>query len=239
MKLSRRLNAIIDMTEKCRCLADIGTDHAFVPIEAVKRGKAEQAIAADVRKGPLKIAEGNIQENGLSDRIRTRLSDGLKEFKPKEADQILIAGMGGLLIRRILEEGKGVIETCDTLVVSPHTDVTAVREWIVMNGLTFKDEEMVEEEGKFYTIIKAVQERSDSSVKTDPVSEEELEYGPVLLKKRTPVFMAYLKRQERITKELIEKLKSQEQNERVEALIKENEIRLDNVKKILSGAGNV
>ena len=239
MKLSRRLHAIIDMTEKCRCLADIGTDHAFVPIEAVKCGKAESAIAADVRRGPLKIAERNIQESGLSDRIRTRLSDGLKEFKPKEADQILIAGMGGLLIRRILEEGREVIAECDTLVVSPHTDVTAVREWIVMNGLTFKDEEMVEEEGKFYTIIKAVQERSDPSLKTDPVSEEELEYGPVLLKKRTPVFMAYLKRQERITKELIEKLKSQEQNERVEALIKEYETRLKNVKKILSASGSV
>ena len=239
MKLSRRLHAIIDMTEKCRCLADIGTDHAFVPIEAVKRGKAEQAIAADVRKGPLKIAERNIQESGLSDRIRTRLSDGLKEFKPKEADQILIAGMGGLLIRRILEEGKGVIETCDTLVVSPHTEVPAVREWLLLNGFFIRDEEMVEEEGKFYTIIKAVNERSDPSFKTAPLSEEELEYGPVLLRKRTPVFMAYLRRQERITNELIEKLKSQEQNERVEALIKENETRLENVKKILSGSGSV
>ena len=103
MQLSIRMQAVADMVTPGGRIADIGTDHGYVPIYLVEQNKTDHAIAMDVRKGPLARAGENIVRFGCSDRIETRLSDGLAMLKPGEADTVIIAGMGGLLTIRILE----------------------------------------------------------------------------------------------------------------------------------------
>ena len=102
MQLSIRMQAVADMVTPGGRIADIGTDHGYVPIYLVEQNKTDHAIAMDVRKGPLARAGENIVRFGCSDRIETRLSDGLAMLKPGEADTVIIAGMGGLLSIRIL-----------------------------------------------------------------------------------------------------------------------------------------
>ena len=104
--LSIRMQAVADLVSDGMRIADIGTDHGFVPIALVSAGRCPYAVAADVRRGPLSHAAENIRKYGLSEVIETRLSDGLEKIKPGEADSIIIAGMGGMLMIRILEEGR-------------------------------------------------------------------------------------------------------------------------------------
>ena len=105
MKLSKRLETVASFVPKGSNIADIGTDHGYVPIYLVREGQAEHAVAMDVRKGPLERARAHVAEAGLGSRIDVRLSDGLAGLKPGEADCVVIAGMGGELIIHILEEG--------------------------------------------------------------------------------------------------------------------------------------
>ena len=104
MQLSERLGAVADFVTPMSRLADVGTDHAYVPIFLVKENRITSAIAMDIVDGPLKRAHDNICMYGMQDKIETRKSDGLKNLRPGEADTVVIAGMGGLLICRILEE---------------------------------------------------------------------------------------------------------------------------------------
>ena len=108
MMLSKRMQAVADLVPEAACLADIGTDHGYLPISLVQKGRVSRAIAMDVNAGPLDRASGHIEECGLGERIATRLSDGLTELGPGEADVVLIAGMGGPLTVRILERGKNI-----------------------------------------------------------------------------------------------------------------------------------
>lgn len=106
IQLSARLQAVADLVSEGSRVADIGTDHGFVPIYLIRSQRASACIAMDVRRGPLARAGEHIGENGLKDVIRTRLSDGLSALQQGEADTIICAGMGGRLMQRILREGK-------------------------------------------------------------------------------------------------------------------------------------
>ena len=106
MELSKRLAAIAGLVTEGAAIADVGTDHGYVPIYLAETGKCERVIAMDVNSGPLERALGHIREHGLEQRIETRLSDGLKGLNAREADTMIAAGMGGGLIIRILSEGK-------------------------------------------------------------------------------------------------------------------------------------
>ncbi|MCD7885896.1 MAG: class I SAM-dependent methyltransferase [Lachnospiraceae bacterium] len=105
MKLSKRLSAVAAMVTPGMVLADIGTDHAYIPIDLVERGVIPRAIAADVNPGPLKRAAEHIRTHGLADRISTRLCDGLSAFEAGEVQSVVIAGMGGALTAQILQDG--------------------------------------------------------------------------------------------------------------------------------------
>ena len=106
MELSKRLKFIAKHIDKCKSIADIGTDHGYIPIYAVKNNLCERSIASDINKDPVKKSKLNISLEGLSEKIETRLGGGLEPIKAKEVEGIVIAGMGGNLIRDILEEGK-------------------------------------------------------------------------------------------------------------------------------------
>lgn len=138
----------------CR-LADVGCDHGYIPIYLCRTEKIPSAIAMDINRGPLERAGKHIAECGLSDRIETRLSDGLEQLRGDEADAVLIAGMGGCLMCRILTAHSGVPESVTELILQPQSDIDRVRRCIRDIGFSITDEDMVEEDGKFYPMIKA------------------------------------------------------------------------------------
>ena len=154
--LSIRMRAVADLVTDGLRVADIGTDHGFVPIALVSEGRCPSAIAADVRSGPLSHAAENIRKQGLSDVIETRLSDGLKKIDPGEAEAVIIAGMGGMLMIRILEDGQDVISAARELILQPQSDIPQVRRWLNVNGFHIICERIALDAGKYYFMMKAV-----------------------------------------------------------------------------------
>ena len=140
--------------DKRPVVADIGCDHGYVSIYLVESGIACRAIAMDVRKGPLSGALNNIHDFGLSDYIKTRLSDGLKALEPGEADAIIIAGMGGKLMMRILEEGDPVALGVCYGVLQPQSDLDEFRKYLRDKGYVILDEKVILDDGKYYFPMK-------------------------------------------------------------------------------------
>ena len=225
MALSKRLDTVLRLVPPCETAADIGTDHGFVPIELVRRGIADRAIASDVRSGPLERARQHIGEAGLSDRIDARLGSGLKTLSPGEAEVLILSGMGGLLITELLEEAPEVLGNAETLVLSPHTDWDAVRQCVQEQGFRIADETMTEEDGKFYVFLKCVR-----GARKRRYTRKELQYGPVLLKKCPEVFMRYLYREREKTANLLEKLRC---GNVAQSVLKEKEHMLRMLEEIL------
>ena len=222
-KLSGRLQAIVNMVRGNGILADIGCDHAYVPIELVDQGRIRGAVASDVRMGPLEIAEENIRAHGLEEKIAIRHSDGFAAFEPGDADTAVIAGMGGYLICDILRASPDVTGSLSEIVLEPQSDLEAVRRCVLETDFAgqyfqISDEEMVEEDGKFYPVIRWVPG-------TEPwhaLLPEEYRYGPVLLQKRHPVLYQYLQKLQRQYQSVQKELARREQN-RLSARISEIE----------------
>ncbi|MCC8082157.1 MAG: class I SAM-dependent methyltransferase [Lachnospiraceae bacterium] len=159
MQLSGRMSALAALVTPGHRLADVGCDHGYIPIYLCRTDIIPSAIAMDVRPGPLGRARENIAAYGLQERIRTRQSDGLKELGEDEADTVLIAGMGGHLMRRILCEEDAIPGSVSELVLQPQSDIAEVRRCVRELGFVIADEDMVEEGGKFYPMMKAFRRR--------------------------------------------------------------------------------
>ena len=152
MILSPRLLKIAQCID-CDVLADIGTDHGYIPIFSVDNGFCKKAIACDINVGPLISAKENIELYNLNGKIETRLSNGLEALLPMEADTIVIAGMGGLLIRDILTDGAEKIGNETTLILQPMVAVDQLREFLLKNGYDILKEHLAREGDKFYNIL--------------------------------------------------------------------------------------
>ncbi len=188
MQISDRLQLVVDFVDSCESMADIGTDHGYVPITLVKSGKVNKAYAMDVNKGPLKRAREHIEAEGLSQQIETRLSDGMEQLKENEAETVVIAGMGGELMVRILKQKEQVLQTVKTLVLSPHSEMFLVREFLWNNHYRIVREEMIQDAGKFYTVMKA-----EKVTEAEPVYQQyEYMYGRLLIKEKSSVLKDYL-----------------------------------------------
>lgn len=118
MQISKRLEAVASFVEQGSVIADVGCDHGYIPIYLYQKGMIPKAIAMDVNKGPLERAEIHIREYGLGEYITTRLSDGVRALKPNEADAVVIAGMGGALMEKIIEEGEETLKSVSYLILS-------------------------------------------------------------------------------------------------------------------------
>ena len=153
--LSKRLRAIANMVTPGNRLCDVGCDHAYLDIALLQEGKIEKALAMDVAEGPLQIAQQNLMLTGLEDRCETRLSDGLSAYKRGEADTLVIAGMGGILMEAILEKYPARSESFKELILSPQSEQAIVRSFLTDNGYVILEEDFVEDEGKFYPVIRA------------------------------------------------------------------------------------
>lgn len=187
--LSKRMQTIVDFVDESS-IADIGCDHAFVSIELAQRTTTDKVIAMDVRKGPLEIATSNIASYGLSDVIETRLSDGLDKLSVGETKCAIIAGMGGLLIVRILKQAEAHLRKGIHLILQPQSEADSLREYLGTVGYGIIREEILIDEGKYYTVMKAV------PVDESPtLTQAELLYGPMLLACKHPILKQYLKEQ--------------------------------------------
>ena len=191
-QLPKRLETIIERMPDSGCLADIGCDHAYVAIEAVRRGRAAHALACDVRKGPLQQAAEHILCAGLAGKIETRLSDGLGKVAPGEADTVVVAGMGGPLMERILQ---GRLGDFAHFVLSPQSEIPHFRRFLLAEGMQIDEETMLIDEGKYYVILNVSQRADAASSDTMYVTEEDFLYGGRLLRRLDPVLKSFLEKE--------------------------------------------
>lgn len=187
MNISDRLKTIGSMVDKCEVICDIGTDHAYLPIHLIKKGICNKAIASDINKGPVEKARHNVKREGLSCEISCRLGGGLTTVKPFEAEGAIIAGMGGNLIRDIIEESKNVFESFKFLILQPVQNPEVLRQYIYEAGYDIIDEELCFDEGKYYEIIKI---RYDNR----PLEVEDIYYevSKKLIDKKHPLIKQYI-----------------------------------------------
>ena len=171
--LSKRLQTVADMVEPGSKVADVGTDHGFVPIYLAKAGLASHAIAMDVRKGPLERATQHVKEYKLEDVIETRLSDGLEKLFEGEADTMICAGMGGPLMQKILENKDPRSVKLKTLILEPQSELMQFRIFLREKGYEIVQEEFLLEDGKYYPVIKTVVNYELSPEKTETISKSE------------------------------------------------------------------
>ncbi|MDE7276621.1 MAG: class I SAM-dependent methyltransferase [Lachnospiraceae bacterium] len=217
--LSERLGAVAAMVTEGNRVCDIGCDHGFVPIYLLQQGISPGALAMDVREGPLEQARIHIKAYGLETLIKARLSDGLAAFRKGEADTLICAGMGGRLMMRILSEEEEKAASFRELILQPQSEIQQFRSFLRGQGYLLTDENMIEEDGKFYPMMKAVKSEHGFSNfdKTLPQGEgsktfwQQMEdrYGPLLLQRKHPVLYRYLEREARICDEVLWQLQDQ------------------------------
>ena len=191
-QLPKRLETIIERMPDAGCLADIGCDHAYVAIEAVRRGRAARALACDVRKGPLQQAAEHILCAELAGKIETRLSDGLEKVAPGEADTVVVAGMGGPLMERILQ---GRLGDFAHFVLSPQSEIPHFRRFLLAEGMQIDEETMLIDEGKYYVILNVSKCADAAASDSMYVTEEDFLYGGRLLRRLDPVLKSFLEKE--------------------------------------------
>lgn len=226
IQLSKRLKFVADFITSGYVLADIGTDHGFIPIHMVLEGKTPRAYGMDINKGPLSRADEHIKEAGLEDKIETRLSDGLEKLQANEAETVLIAGMGGSLIIKILTEGEHALHGVKELVLSPHTEADLVREFLMKSDFIIIREGMVVDAGKYYVVLKARRRTEDdvegvlyanatdvclpSGVTSQLFDTLCIKYGKLLLQEKNPVLKEFLKKEKNTYNIILSGLKNNE-----------------------------
>lgn len=186
LHLTPRLKKIADLIIPCSCVADIGTDHAYLPADLCLREICKNAIALDINKGPLNKARETIEKYGLGDRVELRLGDGAKPLKAGEADAITIAGMGGLLIGEIIGAGKEVFEMAEQIIIQPMSSLPELRYRLYELGYGIKKEVLVREEEKLYHIM------SISREEVKKPDEFEMYIGRELMKDKPEYFPEYI-----------------------------------------------
>lgn len=203
MKLTPRLLAIAQLVPQGATVADIGTDHGYIPVYLIKNGIAKKVIATDVNKGPLRIAQKNIAMHHMENHIETRLGNGLAVFFPGEVDTVIIAGMGGLLIRDILAADQKITESVETFILQPMVAQEELRRWLLSNQWKIVDEKLVKEDHRIYEVMvvkKGFQFVSD---------EIYYETGEKLIENQDPLLPEFIEKHLRKYKEIIRNLTGQ------------------------------
>lgn len=207
--LSKRLQRVADMVTTSHRVCDVGCDHGFVSIYLVAKGISPRVLAMDVRKGPLSAATEHVLEAGLQDQIETRLSDGLHNYNAGEADTLICAGMGGKLMMQILSADKAKTESFCELILQPQSELQQFREFLQHNGYCIVEEDMIEEDGKFYPMMRVLTSSSGEEPKSDIPETLGFRYGVLLLQQKNEVLLRFLQREERIYGEILENLRTQ------------------------------
>lgn len=201
VKLSKRLQTIAGYVPEGAKLADIGSDHALLPVYLAERRRVSFAVAGEINAGPLEAAQKQIKAAGVGSVVAARLGDGLAVVAPGEVDVVTIAGMGGSLIVSILTAGEVKLSRVSRLILQPNVAEDQVRRWLAENGWLLEDEQVVEEDGKFYEVLCAErrpnadernrqlyrQRKLDDTNVLEP--KELIQFGPYLTEKVDEAFI--------------------------------------------------
>lgn len=247
-KLSVRLRSVAALVDSGGVLADVGCDHGYLPIWLIETGRISRAIAMDVNPGPLAHAAEHIREAGLEAYIETRLSDGLRELSRGEADSLVIAGMGGALTIRILSDSCHIWQNLREVILQPQSEIEAVRRYIYASRFRIVREDMVEEDGKYYMMMRCVpaaeapvvpeggmaaadlaasgEKEADRASAGAEMTEVYYRYGRCLVQQRHPVLLGYLRKSEMQLRGILENLRRQEPTEPIWRRIGEVEEKL-------------
>lgn len=201
MQLSDRLLAVAGLVTPGNRIADVGCDHGYIPIYLYEEGIIPGAVAMDVNRGPLLRAEEHIREHGLGQYIETRLSDGVQNLRPAEADTVIIAGMGGPLMEKIIGEGRENLASVEELILQPQSEIGHFRHFLQDNGYAVVQEDMVLEEGKYYPMMKAVPGVQRYT------QEYEYQFGKLLIEKSHPVLLRFLREEKAAYERLLSHLR--------------------------------
>ncbi|AYE33345.1 tRNA (adenine(22)-N(1))-methyltransferase [Clostridium septicum] len=188
MELSKRLNFIVEKVEKVIALADVGTDHGYIPLYALKNNICSEAIASDINKEPLDKARLNAILEGVGDELEFRLGNGLSVLKENEVQAVIIAGMGGNLIRDILEADTNIVNELEYLILQPAQNPEVLREYLYTNDYEIIDEDLCLDDGKYYELFKVRRKIGENTV----LDSIYYEISPKLLMEKHPLMKEYI-----------------------------------------------
>lgn len=203
MQLSIRLSAIAKCVPQGSRVIDVGTDHAYIPIYLSERGIVKSCLATDINKGPLEKAKKNLVMHKINN-VYLKQTNGLEGISTDVGDVIMISGMGGYLIIDILERGKELVKRVNKLILQPQQDIDKVRRYLHSIGFKIEDEDFVQDEEKYYTIIVAVP--GEECYEKD----YEYTYGKCLIEKKLPLFKTWIIEKRSKQEEIYLALKSQD-----------------------------
>ncbi|CAG9619338.1 tRNA (adenine(22)-N(1))-methyltransferase [Sutcliffiella rhizosphaerae] len=219
LKLSKRLEAVAAHIPKESILADIGSDHAYLPCYAYLQGIIKSGIAGEVVEGPYQSALQQVRKTELEHVIEVRKGDGLDVIFPNEVTCLTIAGMGGTLIQSILEKGKEKLEGVQTLILQPNIGAKKIRLWLLQNKWELVAETILQEDGRIYEIL--VAKRGEE---TQPYKDNKSAYllvGPFLAKERNEIFLKKWSHELAHWKRIVEQLETAAKSEANEKKMKE------------------
>ena len=217
----RRLLSAVDFITRGGRVVDVGTDHAYLPIYLVRQGLVSSALAADINEGPIQSARANVAAAGLQSQIDTLRTDGLCGVEPYAPNDVLIFGMGGELIVRILSEAPWICNERIGLILQPMSRASLLRAWLLDNGFAITGERITFED-KYYQTIAA-----RYCGKRESYTEEELALGKWNIAARPPLFEGFLRHEIAVLNKIIDgKAQSRDANAAAEQQLKEKMERL-------------
>ncbi len=226
IRLTNRLYAIAKQVQEGASVADIGTDHGYVPVYLIQNHIAKKIIATDIHQGPLKIAQNTIAEYGLQSYIELRLGNGLEVISPGEVDTVIVAGMGGLLIRDILSQHIETARTIHRFILQPMNAQAELREWLLKNAFKIIHEELAMEGQRIYEIIVAENGHQEIGERIN------LEISPKLIQKKDPLLRIFIQKKIQKQREIIAHL-SEQNTEKAIHRLKECKDKLQQLEGVL------
>ncbi|MBQ8998695.1 MAG: SAM-dependent methyltransferase [Clostridium sp.] len=227
MKLTDRLLKIASLVTEGKRVADIGTDHGYIPVYLLNQGKVPYAILADVNKGPLENARGEVRHNKLLDKVDLRLGSGIEVLEKGEVDEVIIAGMGGILISELLEAKLEVAHSVDKLILQPMQAQNELRKYLLNNGFEILDEVLVKEDFRIYEIIIAKYTGKNTVVSDDIYYE----VGTKLIENKDPLLNEFIDKKIYMYNSIIKKIEGKS-SEGIEKKIKESKDSIEKLEKL-------
>ena len=227
MKLTDRLLKIASLVTEGKRVADIGTDHGYIPVYLLNQGKVPYAILADVNKGPLENARGEVRYNKLLDKVDLRLGSGIEVLEKGEVDEVIIAGMGGILISELLEAKLEVAHSVDKLILQPMQAQNELRKYLLNNGFEILDEVLVKEDFRIYEIIIT----KYSGKNTEVNDEIYYEVGTKLIENKDPLLNEFIDKKIYMYNSIIKKIEGKS-SEGIEKKIKESKDSIEKLEKL-------
>ena len=187
LRIGERLQTVASMVPACHTMADIGTDHGYIPACLALSGQCLRVIASDIAEGPCQAATETRNKYKLHNEMEIRMAPGLQGLQAGEAETVVIAGMGGATITGILEESPEITASVKTFVLQPMNAAGLLRRWLAQHGYRIAEEALCKENKHIYSIIKAVhgEEKRD-------LPPLEAEFGPCILEKKPALWQEYI-----------------------------------------------